>query len=71
MRKKISISYLGKLKNEKFPAAYASILRTMEGSVITEEYLTECLEVAKAKQDELGFLGNMRGKHPLTEVIRE
>lgn len=71
MKKKLSISYLGKLTNQKFPAAYASILTTMEESVITEDYLKECLEVAKAKQDELGFLGNMRSKHPLTKVISE
>lgn len=67
----MNISYLNKLRNQTFPVAYASILSTLEESVITEEYLTECLELANAKQDELGFLENKRAKHPLTKIISE
>ena len=69
--RRLSLSYLGELRNQEFPDAYASICRKLEGCVITEEYVTECLELAIAKQGELGLLKNMRAKHLLTTTISE
>ena len=67
--KTINLSYLVRLKNQEFPEVFGTICSILERGDITEQYLVECLEIAKAKQDGLKFLKNMRTKHPLTKTI--
>lgn len=68
---KINISGLSNLRNQEFPDALASIITILESDVVTEEYVLECLNVAKAKRDKLGLLKSRRKGHPLSATLRE
>lgn len=68
---KLKISYLSKLRNQKFPEAFDNICTFLERGEITEDYLAACLNNVKAKKGELILLRNKRMKHPLTRTMSE
>ena len=68
---KINVSCLNSLRNQEFPDALASIFTVLESDVIVEEYVIECLEIAKAERKKLGLLKSKRKGHPLSKTLRE
>lgn len=58
-----------RLRNQEFPDVFRAICSVLERDEISETYLAEFLEIAKAKKDELGLLKNMKMKHPITKTI--
>ncbi|MDD2474632.1 MAG: DUF6261 family protein [Dysgonamonadaceae bacterium] len=68
--KKISISFLSRLRNQEFPAAYGMICSILEGEEISVEYVSQSLASVMAQNEKLVFLRNMVLQHPLTGTIK-
>lgn len=68
---KLNISYLNRMRNQEFPDVFRAICSVLERDEITETYLADFLDKAKAKKDGLGLLKNMMRKHPITKTIRD
>lgn len=66
-----SISFLLRLRNQEFPAAYGMISSILEGEEIDVEYVTQSFEAVKAHNKKLLFLKNMKLRHPLTKPISD
>lgn len=69
--RKINLSSLNRLRNQEFPDVFRAICSVLERDEITETYLADFLEKAKAKRGGLGLLKNMMRKHPITKPIND
>ena len=68
--KKVSISFLSRLRNQEFPAAYGMICSILEEEEISVEYVSQSLASVMTQNEKLVFLRNMKRQHPLTRTIK-
>lgn len=67
----MNVSYLNRLRNQDFQEASRTICSTLERAEENETYLAEFLTKAQTELANLGFLKNMKRRHPLSKTIRE